>query len=237
MIRCASLRPGTTSLLRQVVDALGEGGELVGERPRVGLVGQEQVEHRGGLEVAHVAPAVGHGAVGDLEEGFQQRRFGAAHRRPGCSRSMIVIWSERSSRRPMSRNRQPWPRVMLSATRPPKAARLMTVRSRTRGARSVGDAPTARHREAVGTPCVAAVAIPGESGDFELEAAEDPPHVGREPVADLGRDPVQAVDRCGQAAGTARDRRWIAKQLAFQGREPAVASPRRGIRDRSASSC
>ncbi len=57
---------------RQVVD---QGVELEEHRPGVRLVDEQQVQHRRHLQVGQVPPAVGHAAVGHLEDGLQQRRL------------------------------------------------------------------------------------------------------------------------------------------------------------------
>ena len=78
MIRCCSLRPGVELVPGQLLDAVGQGGELVRQRSRVGLVGEQEVEDRGRLEMIHVASTVRHGAVGDQQEGLQERSLGPA---------------------------------------------------------------------------------------------------------------------------------------------------------------
>ena len=114
----------------EVFDAFGEGGELEGERPGVGLVGEQQVEHRGRLDVSHVPPAVGHGAIGDFQDASSKGASGPRATVTRVPRSNPPVCSDRSSRRPMSRNRHPWPRVMLSAINPLNAARPRILRSR-----------------------------------------------------------------------------------------------------------
>ena len=59
-------------------------------------------------------------------------------------------------------------------------------------------------RRALGVAASTARRRASGSAARSVQAAEDPPHVGREPVADLPGDPVQAVDRRGQAARRGR---------------------------------
>jgi hypothetical protein len=46
----------------------GERRELEAHAPRIGLVDHQEVDERRGLEHARIPVAVGHRAVGDLEE-------------------------------------------------------------------------------------------------------------------------------------------------------------------------
>ncbi len=52
---------------RQIVEMALDGAELEGERARIAVVEDDEVEHRRGLELAEIARAVGDGAVAQLE--------------------------------------------------------------------------------------------------------------------------------------------------------------------------
>ena len=61
-------------------------------------------------------------------------------------RTRLVAFSARSSRRPTSRNRQPWPRVMFSISMPLKAARSVIMRFRCASTSSNWTRPRRRRR-------------------------------------------------------------------------------------------
>ncbi len=80
----------------------------------------------GNLQRRQIARAIGHRAVGDFQQRFQQRRAVVFRWATSVALSKLQVCSERSKRRPMSRKRQACVRVMLSMPKPLNAARLMT---------------------------------------------------------------------------------------------------------------
>jgi len=60
-------RQRTDRLTRQVGNMLGDLVGLEGDGARIGVVGQQQIDHRCGLDRGQVARAVGDGAVGDAQ--------------------------------------------------------------------------------------------------------------------------------------------------------------------------
>ena len=106
---------------RQRREVLVDQRELKGHGPRIGFIREQQVRHGVGFEVRHVSAAIGERAVADFQNGFEQHRI-----RPGstsASRKNCETNAARSMRRPMSRNRHAWPRVIESDASPANAAR------------------------------------------------------------------------------------------------------------------
>ena len=73
--------PRERRVVRQRRDVFGQRGELEQDRARVALVGRQQVDDRRHLQRRAVAAAVGHRAVGGVEQRLQQRRLVGAHGR------------------------------------------------------------------------------------------------------------------------------------------------------------
>ena len=80
----------------------------------------------------------------------------------------------------MSRNRQPWPRVMFSISMPLKAARSVIIRFKC-------------------TQHVVELDAAVPQAEVLVQLVQDPPGVEREPVADGGGDAAQLVQRRAQA--------------------------------------
>ena len=58
------------------IHVLLQARQLERDRARIGLVGQQQIEHQVGLQGGQIARAVGDGAVGDLQNRFQHAHAG-----------------------------------------------------------------------------------------------------------------------------------------------------------------
>ena len=127
--RCRAAPAHARPRPRQVVEMALDRAQLEGEGARVAVVEHDEVEHRRGLELAEIAPAIGDGAVAEFERDAAWRRPSrsatgrtarARERSTNCARSM---------RRPRSRNSQPVPRVMFSWARPDRVATKRTMSS------------------------------------------------------------------------------------------------------------
>ena len=181
--RCScSSRVGDGALDRAAaVDVLGERQPAETPAARV-LVSSASNRSRTGVSCGSrkVSTAVGHRAVGDFEQRLEHGLI-AVSRPSATPAGGIVILTERSRRRPMSRKRQPWPRVMFSISMPLKAARSVIIRFR------CSQRLVELH---------AAMALT----EVLVQLIQNAPGVNRQPVPDVGCDPPQFVQRLAQTA-------------------------------------
>ena len=133
---------GMRKVARQRREVLVDQRELEGHGARIGFIREQQVGHGVRFEVRHISAAIGERAVADFQNGFEQDRV-RIRVPPACPAGIAKRNTARSMRRPMSRNRHAWPRVIESEASPANAASVTTrlsSSSRTPDAGSVGPA-------------------------------------------------------------------------------------------------
>ena len=104
----------------KLADMVLDGGKLEGAGARIAFVQQQQIDERRDLDVVEIARAIGHGAVGDLEQDADLLDLVRVRHRQTVWRTSQARCAARSMRRPRSMNSQLGPRVMFSAERPDK---------------------------------------------------------------------------------------------------------------------
>jgi hypothetical protein len=124
-IRCSLVgteRPGSRG---QLLDVIASCTILERERPGIGRIGDEQIENRGELRLGEIAAAVGHRAVGDLEE------------RPS------IAWCAVPPQRPRQQRRSSWPpaRAAADVEEAPAVAARHVLHLHAAEGRQIGDHP------------------------------------------------------------------------------------------------
>jgi hypothetical protein len=170
---------GDCGRVREVGAVFLEAGELEGEGSGVGFIGEEQVEDSGEEGLSEVESAIGHGAVGDFEHGFEDAEMFILGVEAGESESCDIGGSFESA---------------SELEEPPcvAAGHIFGLEAGEGG--EVSD-EVIEEEQAVGE-----AGVSGGWAGIVLESVESAPGIGGEAVADVPGDAVQTAEEFGESA-------------------------------------
>ncbi len=174
------------------------------QRPGIGFIRHQHVQHGHRLQGREVARAVSHGTVGHFQQVLQQRptRFIDAAR--SIREAAVPRYIARSSRRPRLMKSQPGPRVMFSRSMPEKAESSSRHPSSTAEYSTNSMYSSMRRRL--------------------RQLAHQPRHIRRKPLAKISAHPLHLGQRRSQTVGPLRDR-TSARSARLRDRAPWRADP------------